>query len=138
MERRWITLTPTIVDIDPAHRVSGPGQLVATDERRLISATRGWLDSRYRLSLADRVPVDPGRPFSLTVVEKPQDYTFRKGHLIGLVIQSAIAEWNVPKAYPGCPGGPCSVVRLHWAGGQTSVTLPVVGGPRRAGALFGR
>ena len=49
-----------------------------------------------------------------------------------------IAEWNVAKAYPGCPGGPCSVVRLHWAGGQTSVTLPVVGGPRRAGALFGR
>ncbi len=138
VDRRWITFTPTIVDVDPAHRIKGPGELIATDERGLISATRGWLDSRYRKSLADRVPVRPGSPFSLTVVEKPQDYTFREGHIIGLAIQTEITEWNVPKAYPGCSGASCAVVRVHWAGGGTKVTLPVVNGPRRAGILFDR
>lgn len=137
VHREWVTYTPTIVDVDPLHRISGPGQLIATDERGLISATRGWLDSRYRRSLSSPVTVTPGTSFGMTIVEKPQDYTFRKGHLIGLSVQTEIAEWNVPKPYPGCTSIVCSTVRIDWSAGQTTVTLPVVGAPRRAGELFG-
>jgi predicted acyl esterase len=136
IQRRWITYTPTIVDIDPSKRVIGPGQLLATDERGLISATRGWLDSRYRTTLAAPSDVAPGTSFGMTVVEKPQDYTFAKGHLIGLNVQTEILEWSLPKPYPECTGVPCSTVRIDWEAGQTRVTLPVVGAPANARDLF--
>ena len=136
VERRWITYTPTIVDVDPARRIVAPGQLLATDERGLISMTRGWLDSRYRETLATPRDVEPGVSFGLTVVEKPQDYTFRAGHLIGLNVQTEIAEWSLPKPYPECASLLCSTVRIDWEKGRTRVVLPVVDAPAAAGELF--
>jgi X-Pro dipeptidyl-peptidase len=136
VQRRWITYTPTIVDVDPVSRISAPNQLLATDERGLISATRGWLDSRYRNSLATPIDVAPGTSFGLTVIEKPQDYTFERGHLIGLAVQTEITEWNLPKPYPACTSIACNTVKIDWTQGQTRVTLPVVGAPRRPADLF--
>jgi X-Pro dipeptidyl-peptidase len=136
VQRRWITYTPTILDVDPARRVVGPGELVATDDRGLISTTRGWLDSRYRDTLATPSDVAPGVSFGLTVVEKPQDYTFHTGHLVGLVVQTEITEWNVPKPYLECTTVFCSTVRVDWENGQTRVTLPVVAAPADPRDLF--
>jgi predicted acyl esterase len=110
--------------------VIGPRQLVATDERGLISTTRGWLDSRYRTSLAAQSLVTPGVAFGLTVVEKPQDYTFKQGHIIGLNVQTEIVEWSLPKPYPECVTVSCQTVRINWEAGETSITLPVVGSTR--------
>jgi X-Pro dipeptidyl-peptidase len=136
VQRRWITYTPTILDVDPARRILGPGQLVATDDRGLISTTRGWLDSRYRDTLTSPSDVAPGVSFGMTVVEKPQDYTFRTGHLVGLVVQTEITEWNLPKPYPECTNVICSTVRIDWWDGQTRVILPVVGAPTDPRDLF--
>jgi X-Pro dipeptidyl-peptidase len=135
--RRWITYTPTIVDIDPAKRLIGPGTLLAQDDRGLISVTRGWLDTRYRNSLKSQELVTPGTSFSTVVVTKPTDYTFKAGHLIGLQVQTEIAEWSVPKpADPSCTSPTCNVVRIDWEGGQTRVVLPIVGSVSKPSKLF--
>ncbi len=128
IDRKWITYTPTILDYDPATES-------AASPHGPVSMTRGWLDSRYRKSLAERVPVEPGKRFSMTVVEKPQDYTFRKGHRIGLNVQTEIIEWNLPKPYP-CTTPECLTVRTHWQIGRTNVTLPVVNAPSNLRRLF--
>jgi X-Pro dipeptidyl-peptidase len=134
--RSWITYTPTIVDVDPADRISGPDLLQATGSTRIPSMTRAWLDSRYRNGLSSPVAVTPGESFGMRIVAKPQDYTFRKGHLIGLVIQTEILEWNLPKPYSGCTSAACASVRIDWELGKTRVVLPVVGAPADPGKLF--
>ena len=130
VERSWITYTPTLVDIDPAARVGVAGQQVTSDGKGVVSVTRGWLDSRYRNGLDRQQNVAPGKPFGMTVVQKPQDYTFKKGHSIGLSIQTEIAEWATPKPYAGCASVACNTVTLDWRSGRTKLVLPVVGGAR--------
>jgi X-Pro dipeptidyl-peptidase len=136
VDRTWITYTPTIVDIDLTQRLVGPGLLQALDDRGYWSATRGWLDTRYRGSLAEQSLLDLGKPFTVKIVEKPQDYTFRRGHLIGLMVQTEIDDWSLPKLYPGCLTLACTTVRVHWEGGDTAVVLPVVGAPDDPTTLF--
>jgi len=135
--RSWITYTPTIVDVDPADRIAGPGQLLATNSTRIPSVTRAWLDSRYRNGLSSPVPVTPGESFGMRIVAKPQDYTFRKGHLIGLALQTEILEWNLPKPDPTCTTAACTSVRIDWELGKTRVVLPIVDAPADPAALFG-
>ena len=135
VDRTWITYTPTIVDIDLTQRQEGPGLLQALDDRGRWSATRGWLDTRYRGSLSQQSPLEPATPFTVKVVEKPQDYTFRRGHLIGLMVQTEIDDWSIPKPYP-CLTLACSTVRVHWEAGETAVVLPVVGAPADPTTLF--
>jgi hypothetical protein len=74
----------------------------------------------------------------MTVVTHPQDYTFMKGHYIGLNIQTEINEWSLPKTYPGCenPSQQCPFVRINWEGGKTRVVLPVVDAPKNPMSLF--
>ncbi len=122
VNREWVTFTPTIVDVDPGSRAEG----IVTDPAGLVSTTRGWLDSRYRRDLRAPHPIEPGRPFGMTVVTKPQDYTFKAGHRIGLNIQTEIADWSVPKPYPNCADPNCALVRINWERGKTRVVLPVV------------
>jgi X-Pro dipeptidyl-peptidase len=137
IERRWITYTPAILDIDPAKRIVAPGVLAATDDRGLISVTRGWLDTRYREGLKAQGFVTPGTSFPTVVVEKPTDYTFKAGHLIGLQVQTEILEWSVPKPVdPNCTSPTCNVVRIDWEDGRTRVILPVVGAGVNSKTLF--
>jgi X-Pro dipeptidyl-peptidase len=135
--REWITYTPTIVDIDPADRIVGPGQLLATASTRIPSVTRAWLDSRYRNGLSSPVLVKPGESFGMRIVAKPQDYTFRRGHLIGLAIQTEVLEWNLPKPYAACTTAACASVRIDWELGKTRLVLPVVDAPADPASLFG-
>ncbi len=123
VQREWLTLTPTVVDVNP--------------EGQAFSATRGWLDSRYlQNGRKQRDPIEPGKSFGMTIVEKPQDYTFEKGHTIGLNISTEITEWNVPKPYP-CEAPGCPMIQIDWADGQTQLRLPVVDAPAKPGTLFG-
>ncbi|MCA1705329.1 MAG: hypothetical protein LC808_19555, partial [Actinobacteria bacterium] len=134
--RKWITLTPTIVDVDPACHFEAAGQhtgnpqclLAPEPARNIQSVTRGWLDTRYRHGLGKQVEFDPSKPFGATVVEKPQDYVFKKGHLIGLNVQTEINEWSLPKHYTGCDSSDtsCLYLTVHWKEGKTRVILPVV------------
>jgi X-Pro dipeptidyl-peptidase len=139
VQRKWVTYTPSIIDFDPASHVSVGSQHVGTtDTNGLVGVTRGWLDSRYRKGLGKRKNVKPGNPFGMTVVTKPQDYTFKKGHIIGLNIQTEINEWSLPKPYPGCDtvSDQCPFVRVNWEGGKTRLVLPVVNAPKKPMMLF--
>jgi X-Pro dipeptidyl-peptidase len=138
-QRRWITYTPSIIDFDIRdHAMVGPIHVGATDPSAVVAVTRGWLDSRYRNSLHKQEPIDPGRAFGMTIVTKPQDYTFKKGHQIGLLVQTEINEWSVPKPYPGCDdaGPDCPNVNIHWKQGKTRLILPIVNAPRDPMQLF--
>ncbi|MEA2447599.1 MAG: hypothetical protein QOK47_1236 [Actinomycetota bacterium] len=140
--REWVTITPTIVDVDPACHTMVAGQHVAQPQclpRNVQSTTRGWLDSRYREGLDKQVPLKAGNPFSLTVVENPQDYIFKKGHWIGLNISTEINEWSLPKPY-NCAAETdpqaCVFVQINWLEGKSKVILPVVGAPKDSMDMF--
>jgi X-Pro dipeptidyl-peptidase len=109
-DRTWTTLAPSVVDVDPAG--SFPS----------VPVTRGWLDTRYAKGLAKATPGN-GKGLRTSVVAKPTDWTFRKGHRIALVLQTASLEWTMPKAYDGVPT-PTFGLEL---GPQTSLALPLVG-----------
>jgi hypothetical protein len=86
------------------------------------------LDTRYRHGLGKQVDLDPTKPFDVTVVEKPQDYVFKKGHLIGLNVQTEINEWSLPKHYAGCDSADrsCVYFTINWKEAKTRVILPLV------------
>ena len=108
--RTWTTLAPAVVDVDPAG--SFPS----------VPVTRGWLDTRYAGTLAEQRPGD-GTGIGAAVTAHPTDWVFRAGHRIALIVQTASAEWTLPKPYDGAPA-PTYEVQV---GAATSLTLPLVG-----------
>jgi X-Pro dipeptidyl-peptidase len=145
--RKWVTFTPLIVDVNPKCHDTIANQHYTTPQctvpdgietpRPLYSVTRGWLDSRYRNGLKKQAPdLKIGKPFSMTIVEKPTDYTFRKGHYIALNISTEINEWSIPKPYPNCGTPDCVNITINWQEGKTRVILPAVNMPRNAMSLF--
>ncbi len=152
--REWITITPSLADVEPADHVMAPvaGHVANTDKNSLIGVTRGWLDSRYRNGLDKQVMAEPGKPFESTVTLKPTDYTFTMGHYLALNIQTEINEWSLPKPYPGCDKAPepdpnalpesitksdnCATFFINWEEARTRLILPVVNGPKNAANLF--
>jgi putative CocE/NonD family hydrolase len=131
VHRSWVTYAVSVVDIDPAHYGATAGQRHPSETNALLGVTRGWLDSRYRRSLAKREPWKVGAN-GTTIVAKPQDYTFRKGHAIGLLVTGEHVEWVVPKPYDDPAGGQGGTVTVDTSG-RTVVHLPLVGGvdPRK-------
>lgn len=112
--RTWTTLTPTILDFDPAAR---PGSVVAV--------TRGWLDTRYAGGL-EKAVVGDGKAIVTSVVAKPMDYLFKKGHRITLVLATSSLEWTLAKPYDGAACATCASYALQ-LGKATSVSLPLAG-----------
>jgi len=144
-DRKWITFVPSILDYDHDCHTTVGNQHVLKPEcgtAPLVSTTRGFLDSRYRNGLARPQDVKAGSYFPITVPMKPIDYTFKKGHSIGLQIQTEALEWMVPKPYPGgcdhpdAQGQSCPNIYVDWAGGKTRVIIPVVNGPKDDSDLF--
>jgi len=134
----WITLTPGIVDVDPACHKSQNGQHVADPQclpRSIQSVSRGFMDSRYRNSLSKQNLVAAGAPIDMTIEAKPIDYTFKKGHIIGLNIATEINEWILPKPY-ACTSAESLNVKVHMMDGTTQLFLPIVNAPRNARDLF--
>ena len=125
VDRTWTTYAVSVVDIDPAFYTSSGGQRHPSETNALLGITRGWLDTRYRNTLAKRELWKPGVN-GATIVAKPQDYVFRKGHAIGLLIMAEQTEWVVPKPYDDPAGGASPVVTVETAG-RTFVQLPIVG-----------
>ena len=138
--REWVTFTPTLVDIDPGCHQTVANQHVSDPTcapRNLYSVTRGWLDTRYRDGLAEPKPLQPNRPFGVTVVTKPTDYVFKAGHMIGLQVATEINEWSVPKVYPcASTATDCVQVDLLWEDGRFGIDLPVVDAPTDPDDLF--
>ncbi|MEA2516202.1 MAG: uncharacterized protein QOG16_40 [Actinomycetota bacterium] len=152
--REWVTVTPTLADIDHDAMVMEAGQHVATTDKNMtVGITRGWLDSRYRNGLDKQVLLEPGKPWLADVTMKPTDYTFLAGHALGLNIQTEINEWSLPKPYPGCDVAPeppsdptkpadvaknksCATFFINWQEAKTRLILPVVNAPKNPDLLF--
>lgn len=152
--RQWVTVTPTLADVNPAEHVREAGNhLATTDKNMLVGVTRGWLDSRYRNGLDKQVLLEPGKPWLADITAMPTDYTFLAGHFLGLNIQTEILEWSLAKPYPGCdvlpepPSDPtdptsatkkksCATFFINWEEAKTRVILPVVDAPKNPASLF--
>ncbi|MBB6433645.1 X-Pro dipeptidyl-peptidase [Streptomyces candidus] len=78
--------------------------------------SRGWLDVRNRNSLSRQDKVVEGREYGLRWDMEPQEYVFKKGHRLGVVLIST--DYDYTLRYPA---GTTMSVRA----GVSSVTLPV-------------
>ncbi|WP_406098922.1 Xaa-Pro dipeptidyl-peptidase [Streptomyces sp. NBC_01013] len=94
-------------------------QDVVTSDSGILS--RGWQDAAHRVSLRFRVPLLPGRWYTITVPMQATDQTVGAGHVLGLTLQQSDFEYTTP-ATTG------ATVRLDLRGSY--LTLPVVGSAR--------
>lgn len=81
--------------------------------------TRGWLDVRNRHREDVSQPVTPGRAYQFSWDFQPQDYIFKKGHKIGVVVIST--DYAYTLRYP-------EGTKIEVTPGVSSVSLPVVFG----------
>ncbi|WP_328404411.1 Xaa-Pro dipeptidyl-peptidase [Streptomyces sp. NBC_00390] len=79
--------------------------------------SRGWLDARNRHSPARQDKVVEGREYRLKWDMQPQDYVFKKGHRLGVVLIST--DYDHTLRYP-------AGTRMSVRTGISSVTLPVI------------
>jgi X-Pro dipeptidyl-peptidase len=124
VQRQWVTVTPSLLDVDPARYAGSGPATTATDPAAAVALTRGWLDSRYRDGLDHEVASTPGRSTGMTVKLFPTDYTVRKGHRLVLLVQSEDVDWAIAKPYPGAAD---PTVQVDWSKAQSWLSLPVVG-----------
>ncbi|MFI7440733.1 CocE/NonD family hydrolase [Nonomuraea indica] len=92
--------------------------------------TRGILDAQNHKSLSRSTPLKPGRSYQITWKMQPQDYEFKAGHRLGLVLTGANDDFNLDESGNGSgtdvEPGTGAEVTVDLAG--TSVSLPLVTG----------
>lgn len=85
----------------------------------LFIVTRGWTDPQNRHSVARTDPITPGVSYRVRFGMQPDDYVFRRGHGIGVVLLSSDHNFTL-RPRPGTKLG----VDIR----RSTVRLPVVGG----------
>ncbi|MGW7362803.1 Xaa-Pro dipeptidyl-peptidase [Streptomyces sp. NPDC054841] len=85
-----------------------------TADFKIVS--RGWLDIRNRHSIERQSKVVEGREYALEWGMQPQDYVFKKGHRLGVVLIST--DYDYTLRYP-------AGTELSVRAGISSITLPV-------------
>ncbi|MFF3667833.1 Xaa-Pro dipeptidyl-peptidase [Microtetraspora malaysiensis] len=85
--------------------------------RPLEIVARGWIDAQNRDSLTDPSPLTPGTYAQVKWKTLPQDYTFKKGHRLGLVIAGTDSTYSSETAT-----GAKVTVDLH----KSRVRVPLV------------
>jgi X-Pro dipeptidyl-peptidase len=111
--RNAANLTAVLVDYGPAGGSDAP-----------LMVTRGWLDPQNRASLTRSDPITQGRKYSLRWDLQPDDYVFKAGHRIGLVVVSTDFDYTI-RPLPG--------TRLTLDPAESEVSLPIVGGSSALG-----
>ncbi|MFI9550041.1 CocE/NonD family hydrolase [Nonomuraea endophytica] len=90
--------------------------------------TRGLLDAQNHRSLSRSTPLTPGRPYQITWKLLPQDYEFKAGHRLGVVLTGTNDDFNLDESGSGSEDdvepGTGARVTVDLAG--TSVSLPLV------------
>jgi X-Pro dipeptidyl-peptidase len=128
-QRQWVTMTPSLLDFDPAKYAGSGAATSATAPSAAVALTRGWLDSRYRDGLDHEVPTTPGTSTAMNVELFPTDYTVRKGHRLVLLLQSEDLDWAIAKPYPAAVD---PRVQINWDHGQSWLSLPIAAGASHA------
>ncbi|GLX02513.1 Xaa-Pro dipeptidyl-peptidase [Microtetraspora sp. NBRC 16547] len=85
--------------------------------RPLEIVARGWIDAQNRDSLSESSPLTPGTYAQVKWKTLPQDYVFKKGHRIGLVIAGTDSTYSGEKAT-----GTQVTIDLH----KSRVQIPLV------------
>ena len=124
---QWITVTPSLLDFDPAKYAGSSTATSATDPSAAVALTRGWLDSRYRDGLDHEVPMTPDKATRMDIQLFPTDFTVRKGHRLVLLVQSEDLDWAIAKPNPARTD---PAMTAEWFGSQSWLTLPIVGTTR--------
>jgi X-Pro dipeptidyl-peptidase len=106
--RNAANLTAVLVDYGPAGSADAP-----------VMVTRGWLDPQNRLSLKNGRPIRRGESYDLRWDLQPDDYLFKAGRRIGLVVVSTDHDYTI-RPDPG--------TRLTLQPSKSQISLPVVGG----------
>jgi X-Pro dipeptidyl-peptidase len=106
--RNAANLTAVLVDYGPAGSAEPP-----------VMVTRGWLDPQNRFSVSRSFPIRRGQEYGFRWDLQPDDYVFRAGRRIGLVVVSTDHDYTIRPA----PG-----TRLTLDPAESRISLPVVGG----------
>jgi X-Pro dipeptidyl-peptidase len=106
--RNAANLTAVLVDYGPAGSSEAP-----------VMVTRGWMDPQNRHSLWRSERVKQRHEYGFRWDLQPDDYVFKAGHRIGLVVVSTDFDYTF-RPLPG--------TRLTLDPDDSEVTLPVVGG----------
>jgi X-Pro dipeptidyl-peptidase len=113
VNRTAANLTAVLVDYGPAGGSEAP-----------LMVTRGWMDPQNRNSLSRSDSVRPGQEYRFRWDLQPDDYVFKAGHRIGLVVVSTDFDYTL-RPLPG--------TALTLDPDDSEVTLPVVGGSSALG-----
>jgi len=92
----------------------------AVANKEIVS--RGWLDARHHESLRRNTPLEPGKRYRFKWEIFGDDYVFKKGHRLAIVIAGSDADFTVPD-------GQEANVTVHLKGSR--VSMPIVGGKAR-------
>ena len=84
--------------------------------------SRGWLDARHHESLRRNTPLEPNVRYPFTWEIFAEDYVFKKGHRLAVVIAGSDPDWTIPDPEQAT----VSIdLRKSW------VSIPFVGGRSR-------
>jgi X-Pro dipeptidyl-peptidase len=117
-----ISGTPRVtlqMSVDNRNDANLTAVLVDYGQAAPVMVTRGWLDPQNRVSISRSTPIKQGREYRFRWDLQPDDYIFKAGHRIGLVVVSTDHDYTI-RPLPG--------TRLTLDPDGSAVTLPVVGG----------
>ncbi|MEU4541408.1 CocE/NonD family hydrolase [Streptosporangium sp. NPDC023825] len=102
------------------------GDNISTSGMNVV--TRGILDAQNHRSLSRQTPLTPGRTYQISWKMLPQDYEFKAGHRLGLVLTGANDDFNLDESANGTGAdaepGTGAKVTIDLAG--TSISLPLL------------
>ena len=81
--------------------------------------SRGWLDARHHESLRRNTPLEVNARYAFTWEIFAEDYVFKKGHRLAVVIAGSDPDWTVPDPEAATVS---VILKKSW------MSLPVVGG----------
>ncbi|TDB98603.1 CocE/NonD family hydrolase [Micromonospora fluostatini] len=107
---------------DPCYRQTV--KRVATADQELV--TKGIMDAQNRISLRQSVPLVPGESYNFTWPLLPEDYVFKAGHRIGVILVASYPQYSSQ--------ADTTLANITVNLKSSKIILPVVGGTAAAHA----
>lgn len=90
-----------------------------THEAPYEIVTHGWMDAQNWESLSFSNPLEPGRAYNFRWDTLPEDYVFKEGHRIGIILAGSSNRWLLPDN---------NQAAVEVTLGKSYISLPIVGG----------